>query len=159
VSGRPELLRLASELRADLASADERALGLSGWTDRLAVGDEAYVPAGLLHHLYTAIEAAARRAVLTFDGSVPGGSDSHARLLEAASVEVAGIRPALFSAASRERLRELLDFRHLYRHGYGIAFDAERIRDLARRATALWPQVRGELEAMARFAESCGHGA
>lgn len=155
MSSGAELLRLAAELRSDLVSAADRAQALQRWVDRLAQGDDAYIPAGLLHHFYTAIEAAARRAVVAFDGSAPAGPDSHARLLEASTVEIPGVRPEIFPLALREPLRELLDFRHLYRHGYGVSLDPERVQTLARRAVGLWPKLAAALEAIARFAEGC----
>jgi len=49
----------------------------------------------------------------------------HATLV---SLDIEGTRPALFGAASRDALVELLSFRHFFRHAYAVAWDPERLR-------------------------------
>lgn len=156
--GSAELLRLALELEADLQSAGERALKLEGWTSREAIGDEAFIAATLLHHFYTALEAGLTRVAAVLEGGAPAGPDSHARLLRHATAELPGIRPAILAPQDWEPLREPLEFRHLYRHAYGVTLRPERLRELAQSVVRSWPGVRRRLEAFRRFVEQCAAG-
>jgi hypothetical protein len=86
-----------------------------------------------------------RELTLGLEGSEPSGSDSHRRLLTLAGLEVEGVRPAWFDAATLDALRELLGFRHLFRHGYGARYRPARLRELAQLAVATWPTIRTSL--------------
>lgn len=141
-----ELIRLAAELAADLTVLDEIASELAPFAARAATDPEVLIPAALLHHYYTAIERMLSRLAVGLEGSEPGGPDSHRRLLTLAGIEVSGVRPAWFDAGQIDSLRELLGFRHLFRHGYGTRLRAERVRELAALATGLWPSLRKSLE-------------
>lgn len=143
---RGELTRLSVELGADLASLDELAKSLAPWASREAADSEVLIPAALLHHLYTGIEAALARLAVGLEGSEPTGADSHRRLLALSALEVPGVRPAWFDAAQLDTLRELLGFRHLFRHGYGARYRAARLRELAQLAVRDWPSLRTALE-------------
>jgi hypothetical protein len=56
-------------------------------------------------------------------------------------------RPALLCEASIASLQELLRFRHLVRHLYAYELQPEPVERLRTLALALWPLVRGELNA------------
>lgn len=143
---RQQLLRLAAEIAADLAYVDEIIARLGPWRAKTPSGDEVLIPAALLHHFYTAIETVLSRVVMALEGSVPGGADSHSHLLTVSALEITGTRPALITAESRESLRELLGFRHLFRHGYAAAYRVERLQELVALATHAWPTVKQSLE-------------
>lgn len=69
-----------------------------------------------LHHAYGAVEAALARTARTLEGDVPERPDRHQALLEPMGLELEGIRPAVLSSDSQERLRRLLAFRRFFRH-------------------------------------------
>lgn len=131
---RSELARLVAEMTADLGHLGERAGALAKWTGSEATDDEILIPAALLHHFYTGIESSLARLAATLEGSEPSGPDSHARLLALSALEVPGVRPAWFTQEQVDVLRELLGFRHFFRHGYGARYRPERIRELAQLA-------------------------
>ena len=56
-------------------------------------------------------------------------------------------RPAVLPEASIASLQELLRFRHLVRHLYAYELQPEPVERLRTLALALWPEVRGELNA------------
>lgn len=147
--------RLAAEIQSDIDAADGKATALRAWTLRLAESDEAFIPAGLLHHFYTAVEAAVARTIKTFEGSVPAGAEFHKHLLRLSTLEIAGLRPAVFDSRDEIVLRDLLDFRHFFRHWYGAELDRERLRILAQKAVSAWPTFRGKLEALVAFVRAC----
>ena len=143
---RVELARLSAELAANLASLDELLSSLGAWTSREATEQEVLIPAALLHHAYTGIETMLARLAMGLEGSEPAGPDSHRRLLALAGLEVKGVRPAWFDADQLEVLRELLGFRHLFRHGYGAKYRAVRLRELAQMTVSQWPSLRQALD-------------
>jgi len=140
-----EFARLAAELTADLANLDALVGSLADWTKRDAAEPEILIPAALLHHVYTGIETMLSRLAVGLEGSEPTGPESHRRLLLLAGLEVKGIRPAWFSAQQLDTLRELLGFRHLFRHGYGAKYRPDRIRELAALAVGAWASLRASL--------------
>ncbi len=93
-----------------------------------------------LHHAYRAIEAALARIAKVF-GTEPAGANWHRSLLETMAMDVAGIRPAIVSSAALPDLRELLAFRHFFRHAYVTPFDPGRLTALRDRAIRVSPVV------------------
>ncbi|MEN9800713.1 MAG: hypothetical protein RL653_4410 [Pseudomonadota bacterium] len=80
-----------------------------------------------LHHAYGSIESALARISRHVEGEEPSGGHWHQELLEAAALDIPGIRPALLSGESLVALRELLASRHFFRHGYAVTLDAARL--------------------------------
>ena len=70
----------------------------------------------------------------------------HRRLLERMG-QPTEERPAVLHEASIASLQELLRFRHLVRHLYAYELQPEPVERLRTLALALWPLVRGELNA------------
>jgi len=125
---RLDLLVLAKAMTADLEAArHHRDLALRFITTPDAPG-AATVVAASLHHYYGAIESMAERAMRTFAHAIPTGARWHAELLELASMDLEGTRPALFSDESRRMLLDLLSFRHFFRHAYAVDWDLGRLR-------------------------------
>jgi hypothetical protein len=130
-------VRLAAELRLDLASVERRALAVSKLAASPLQEEEAIAHmrslalAFELERFYTAVETALERAIQGLDGAVPRGAHWHAELLHSASVAVPGFRPALLTAESAAALRELLGFRHFARHSYDAEPDSKRLVELA----------------------------
>lgn len=130
---RARILRaeLATERQGIARALEEIATLLSLAKDQPA-REHVYALALMLHGLYNGIERIFVRVATDFDGGVPGGSDSHRRLLDAMAIAVPDTRPAVISAGTREALRPLMTLRHAVRHLYffDLRWDA-----LARQAT------------------------
>ncbi len=158
-------LRLAAELRADLAALARRAASVaylatpkgkeSGDAERtrtLALAFE-------LERYYTAVEATLVRVLRSLDGDVPDGDRWHSELLRAASVPIAGLRPALVAPEAAAELRELLGFRHVARHGYDVEPELPRLTVLAARVARADGAVAGSLGRVAEELEQGAAGA
>jgi len=153
-------VRLAAELRLDLASVERRAgavaeLVAAPSQEEAAIAHmRSLALAFELERFYTAVENSLERAIQALDGAVPRGSHWHTELLHAASVAVPGFRPALLTPEAACALRELLSFRHFARHSYDAEPDVKRLVDLAAQVAAVasaWrasmPLLFAELEA------------
>lgn len=64
------------------------------------------------------------------------------------ALEIPGVRPAVLGTQSLHALRELLAFRHFFRHAYSVPLDAARLTSLAHCSQSVLPML--ELE-FARF--------
>jgi hypothetical protein len=58
-----------------------------------------------------------------------------------------GLRPAVLPEELRPALRELLGFRHLFRHAYATPLDLQRLRELANHFHRVMPEAARALEA------------
>lgn len=105
-----------------------------------------YALAGLLHSFYTGIENIFKRAAQAFGSSPPQGKSWHRDLLDCMAVSVAG-RPAVISAALRDRLDDYLTFRHRFRNLYGFELEWERMAELVSGCTSTLGQLEAELDA------------
>lgn len=146
----PRVERLVALLERDLGILD----GLVGRLEGVAhdrpwplESPVLYLVAVTLDHYYSAFEAAAERVVRAFEGPVERSERWHRELLEAVSVELHDIRPALVSEPVASRLRGLLEFRHFIRHAYGVPLDPARLSELSDSLFAVHPRVRDELRA------------
>lgn len=148
---------LSVAIKADLAHGDRHAAELATWKQDPPAGYEIHAAAMLLHHLYGAIEAIAERALKTFDGVTPKGDASHVEVLERASGEVAGLRPAILPRASA--LDELRRFRHHFRKRYDVDLEIERLHPVIQSAVGAWPQIRASLAEFGAFVDECAKAA
>ena len=82
-----------------------------------------------MQQFYTGIESIFRRIALRVDGSLPRGEGWHIELLTLMAQET-GKRPAVIDQGFWEKLKEYLDFRHFFRHAYGVDLEWERMRPL-----------------------------
>jgi hypothetical protein len=143
----PQQLR---DLALDLAVEERK---LDALVDSLAAlgvvaGDRLRVDAAALRlqSLYTGIERCLLQVSRVLNGGTPDGGDWHRRLLERMG-QPTEERPAVLREASIASLQELLRFRHLVRHLYAYELQPEPVERLRTLALALWPEVRGELNA------------
>lgn len=104
------------------------------------------VVAVALHHYYGAAESVFERIARGFEGPPAPGARWHQELLERMALELAGIRPAVVSPGTRTGLRELLGFRHFFRHAYAVALDPQRLRQRAEALLALHRALCAELD-------------
>lgn len=97
--------------------------------------------------LYTGMEDVLRGLLSLVDGFVPSGADSHALLLDQASVAVEGRRPALITADVYDALLDLKGFRHFERHNYRFRFDGPLVSQNEAKAEGLVPCFIKDIEA------------
>ncbi len=67
--------------------------------------------------------------------------------------EISGVRPAVISEATFEKLNDYRGFRLVIRNVYIFKFDPKRIDRLANEAPEMYHQVSSELMAFAEFLE------
>lgn len=113
--GKYEVLRL--EIAADRRAFEERAGELEDLVLAAGASDPNVLAraAVALHHAYSAVESALARIAKVLD-TEPSGINWHRSLIETAVIEVPGIRPGLLSASALPHLRDILAFRHFFRH-------------------------------------------
>lgn len=148
----PRLQRLRAELAFDRAALERRA----GELDGLALDPEAdpatcAQAAVALHHAYGSVESILLRVARHIDNDLPAGGDWHQELLHDMGLDIEGIRPAVLSRESVAALRELLSFRHFFRHAYAVELEADRLSALRARLRTALPRLLAELDALDRF--------
>ncbi len=151
---RPEIQTLKAEINADLLSIAEIYVEL----DRLpADSDTKYRPiieAYFLHTLYTAFESLFQRVARFFGNGVSDKSGWHADLLRRMSLDIEGIRPHVISREAYIALDELRRFRHLFRSGYRLHFEAERLAAVRRAAERLRSLHAADVGTFLRFLDA-----
>lgn len=100
--------------------------------------------ASMLHSFYTGVENIFKRIAIASDGGLPDGRNWHRDLL-ASMAQPAAHRPAALSPAARLALRPYLDFRHVFRHGYGFDLQWDKMASLVRGCEETWRLVQKEL--------------
>jgi hypothetical protein len=145
VNGTLQVLRL--EVAADARGFADRVAELSGLALTPSTDDPNLLAraAVALHHAYGAVESALARIARVFD-TQPPGPNWHRALLETMAKEVPGIRPAILSASVLPSMRDLLAFRHFFRHAYSVPLDAGRLVALRLRTAEARVQVLADFE-------------
>ena len=85
---------------------------------------ELHAAASTLHSIYTGIERSILLVVRAGDKKIPSGSNWHQELLRIAEIQ------RVIDKSLAARLRDLLGFRHFYRHAYGFMLDGDLIAPL-----------------------------
>lgn len=141
--------KLLAEVRADRQALDvwrstiDDALPRAPWEP----GSETLLAVAVaLHHWYGAAEAAFERITRTFEGTPERSERWHQSLLDAVTLDIPEVRPAVISAAIARDLRRLLGFRHFFRHAYAIPFDPGELERLARVLAQIHGRLAGELD-------------
>ncbi|MES1240245.1 MAG: hypothetical protein ABUT39_01365 [Acidobacteriota bacterium] len=80
-----------------------------------------------LHGLYSAFENIFRNIAKAFENHLDSSS-WHRQVLQRMRLDLSPIRPAVVDEEAYEKLDELLRFRHLFRTGYGVRLDAQRLQ-------------------------------
>lgn len=144
--------RLRAEIAFDRSAFEQRIEELSQLDLAVdaASGRLAQV-AVALHHAYGSLEAILERVARAFEGSLPDGAEWHQALLDSMALEIESIRPRVLSRPALERARQLLAFRHFFRHAYATPLDASRLGDLRRVALELAPLLRTDLDGFDQF--------
>jgi hypothetical protein len=107
-----------------------------------------------LHGWYTGLETGLERVARAVDQRLPTGENWHRALLSQGTAEVPGVRPAVLPRALYADLVELLEFRHFFRHAYGVDLDATRLRDNVDRLLRVSPAVAEALDAFDAFVKT-----
>lgn len=148
------LQRLEKRIQAELMELEivvERVE--SGWLRAKTSGDDLYIDSVALnlHSFYSGIERIIERIAEAIDGTVPRGENWHQALLLQMTRDVPGIRPAVISPDTYERLNQYRGFRHVVRNVYTFQFDPAKVERLVADADTVLTQTRTELLAFAQF--------
>ncbi|GMV43073.1 MAG: hypothetical protein AMXMBFR64_47890 [Myxococcales bacterium] len=144
-------------LLADLA-ADQGALEHHAETIRCCLESLPWEPdapvlsvvAVALHHWYGAAESAMERVIRSFEGLPAQDSRWHQRILELSTREIPEVRPAILSPETADGLRDLLAFRHFFRHAYAISLSPVKLAANARALADTHPRLVADLAQLER---------
>ena len=153
------LLRLATRIRDELAELDRVADRVAaGWSRALRNADDYYLDgvALNLHGFYSGLERIFELIATTIDATKPKGENWHQVLLRQMSVETSGLRPAVISQSTYQRLDDYRGFRHVVRNVYAYNFETTKLERLVINLPGTLAQVRGEMLAFAEFLEQQG---
>lgn len=89
-----------------------------------------------LHGLYSAFENIFRNIAKAFENQLDPSS-WHRQVLQRMKLDLSPVRPALIDEEAYEKLDELVRFRHLFRTGYGLRLDSQRLQLVVRKAMEL----------------------
>lgn len=127
---------LRREIEADCALAREAAgLARERFEGRTARDLEA--TAYQLVRCYNAIEQGGLRVAKAFENQIDDESAWHAELMRRLTLDIPGIRPALFGSDDLVHLRELRGFRHVIVHAYDLSLEPERMELVLTHASSL----------------------
>lgn len=90
---------------------------------------------------YNVIEQAALRVARSFENHFEENRGWHEALLKGISLEIPGVRPALFPTSLKQELDAIQRFRHLIHHAYDLELRRDRVEDVARTTTAVISQL------------------
>lgn len=122
---------LAARIRSELDSAEHAAeLASKRWRKTLV--DEDYLGSVVLdlQSCYQGIERCLELVARIVDGAAPSGDQWHHSLLTQMTAGLPGVRPAVISEQTKERLDRLRRFRHVARHTYGFNLDVSKVATL-----------------------------
>lgn len=139
---RQELLRDVEMAEASLATARQRFVGAG----------PAYEEACAFHlcRLFNVIEQMALRVAKRFENAIDDPARWHAELIRRMTLDIPGVRPALFSRELEAPLSELRGFRHVFTHAYDLVLRREKLELLLTDADLV---VSGLRERALRFVE------
>jgi len=86
----------------------------------------------ILHDFYVAAEYIFETVARNLDDLSPTGPEWHRELLRQMTLSVPGIRPALLTTETADRLDEFRAFRHVFRNVYGFNLSSQRLQELLR---------------------------
>ena len=131
---------LAAALAEDLEALRKLDAVLEKFSATLseAAWDDAAVwaSAGVLHGIYNAFENSFLRISDTFGDKIDRSTRWHAELLHRMFLNIPDLRAPVLPPSTRELMKELLGFRHLYRHGYDLELSAAKLAELVHRWSA-----------------------
>jgi hypothetical protein len=129
----PPLHQLAVRIRSELKDVARVLQRMEeGWARARCSSDDYYLDgvALNLHGFYGGLERLFERIAVLVDDARPVGPDWHQTLLHQMAQEIPGVRPAVISESTREKLDAYRAFRHVARNIYTFNLDAAKLRDL-----------------------------
>jgi hypothetical protein len=105
--------------------------------------------AAMLHSFYTGIENIFKRVAVELDSAPPRGESWHRELLDA-MIRPNAARPAVLSTPLRDRLREYLEFRHVFRQAYSFQLRWDKMSPLVLGCEETLRQLEAELDVFLR---------
>ncbi len=155
-------LAVAGRIRRDLQELNQvvertQQIWQQGSTLTQALAETSYYVDAValnLHGFYAGLERILEVIADGVDQSKPAGANWHRELIQQLTVEIRGIRPAVLSAATRDRLDRYRGFRHVVRHVYTFNLDPQQIELLIQHLPVTMAQVSQELMAFADVLEA-----
>ena len=105
-----------------------------------------------LARLFNVVEQMALRVAGAFENDISQDGGWHAELVRRLSIEVPGVRPALFPESSRPALRDLRGFRHVITHAYDLELNRERMELVLKSASLVVNDIGAWVESFATAA-------
>jgi len=106
--------------------------------------------AAMLHSFYNGVENIFKRVTLELGDRMPGGESWHKELLDGMTRPTGNRNPVLSPELGR-RLKEYMEFRHVFRHAYTFDLRWDRMKTLVLGCAETLQLVEGELD---RFFEA-----
>jgi hypothetical protein len=135
-----ELATLARELGQDcVVAAAADALARQRIAEASPSGYE-----GCAHHLarlYNVVEQMGRRVAKVFENTIDDEKGWHSELIRRLTLDIPGVRPALWPEPLVYPLRELRAFRHVFTHAYDLTLDPDKLRLLLTYAGHVAPRL------------------
>ena len=158
MSGRPELLVIAAEIRDRSSRVEREVADIEALTTSAPDRTATWAIAGHLQAFYTGCETMLQAALERFDGLPSHGADSHVRLLRAATLAIPTIRPAVLAESTAAVLDPYRAFRHFFRHGYGLDLDWSRMESKVLGIRAAHAAFARDIDAFCAFLDAVGTG-
>ena len=109
--------------------------------------------AAVIHSFYNGIEKTFEIIAKKLDKFIPTSGRTHQELLNHVCMKN-DARPAIIDEEAYKILKDYMDFRHFFRHGYLIHLDWERMKDLSYNIFDAWKTVKKQLLNFADFLEN-----
>jgi hypothetical protein len=145
---------LSERIKVELGELEQVLVRIEqGWQRACHSEDDFYLDSVALnlHGLYSGLERIFQRIAEILDGDIPKGENWHKVLLTQMAKDVPGIRPAVISLVTCQRLDEYRGFQHVVRNVYTYHFDPAKLEKLVMGAADVYSQTRTELLAFAGF--------
>jgi len=85
-----------------------------------------------LNRAYNVVEKAFERICTAFENHFEKRGDYHERLIKRIALEIPGFRPAFLPGDQVARVRDLKNFRHVFRHAYELELRKDRLAELVK---------------------------
>ena len=146
-------ITLLAEIRADVQVVGS---AVNTASERFQVGSIEGLE-GCAHHLsraFNVIEMMSQRVARAFENHIDNASGWHAELIARLSLEIPGIRPALYPAELRQELKGMRTFRHVFTHAYDLMLDRESLALVLKGAMKVEAELGNLVEVFARKVET-----
>jgi hypothetical protein len=109
--------------------------------------------ASYMADFYIGAEKIMRLIAEELDGGVPAGEKWHKKLIHSMTIEIPGVRPAIFSKGLYHDLLKFLGFRHVVRQAYGFELDRKKLEGLEADFDKTFKEFSREIRQFCRFLE------